>query len=45
MTPVFNQLKTAKTSLAECIPFNLINAFFLTLASVAVNKLALIAVV
>ena len=41
ITPVFNQLRAAKTSLAECIPFNLINAFFLTLASVAVNKLAL----
>ena len=41
VTPVFNQLRAAKTSLAECIPFNLINAFFLTLASAAVNKLAL----
>ncbi len=41
ITPVFNQLRAAKTLLAECIPFNLINAFFLTLASVAVNKLAL----
>ena len=41
VTPVFNQLRVAKTSLAECIPFNLINAFFLTLASVAVNTLNL----
>lgn len=41
ITPVFNQMRAAKTSLAECIPFNLINAFFLTLASVAVNTLNL----
>lgn len=41
VTPVFNQLRAAKNTLAECIPFNLINAFFLTLASVAVNTLSL----
>ena len=41
VTPVFNQLRAAKNTFAECIPFNLINAFFLTLASVAVNTLSL----
>ncbi|MEL3905540.1 MAG: hypothetical protein P1P65_00720 [Treponema sp.] len=38
-TPVFNEMRSAKTDLIECIPFNSINALFLILATVIFDKI------
>lgn len=38
-TPVFNELASAKTNLAESVPYNFINAFFLILVTIVFGKI------
>ena len=40
VTPVYNEVNAAKTSLAETVPYNIINGILLILGTLIINKMS-----